>query len=215
VNSLLIRGLEPTKPKGWFELRVEGGPPFLVDGEIVLRHSLKTGDELSEGLYNSIRNEADIAWLKSRAMAILARRMISERDLRRKLSDERRPQAAREEVISLLKNYNLIDDAKYAESFVRTQVAHGPESKLYLKKKLRQKGIDDETAQNAIEAQFENFDEVAAVKKIASKKYKTVKHLPPQKARARVINFLRGRGFSWDIIKQAIADLFSGRAEDE
>ncbi len=186
----------------------ERKPPVLVDGEIILRHSLKVGDEISEQLFRRIRTEADIAWLKSKATAILARRMISERDLRRKLTEEGRPKAARDDVIYQLKRYGLIDDAQFAASFVRTQLTHGPKSKLYLKSKLREKGINDENSQKAIEAQFSEIDEVGAVRVMAEKKYKTVRHLPPQKAKLRVINFLRGRGFNWDIIRKAISDLF-------
>ena len=134
--------------------------------------------------------------------------MISERDLRRKLTEEGRPKAARDDVIFQLRRYGLIDDAQYASNFVRTQLAHGPKSKLYLKSKLREKGISDENSEKAIEAQFSGIDEVGAVRAMAEKKYKTVKHLPPQKAKLRVINFLRGRGFTWDIIRKAISDLF-------
>jgi regulatory protein len=142
-------------------------------------------------------------------MAILSRRMVSERDLRRKLTEERRPKAAREDVIYQLKRYGMIDDAKYAANFVRTQLSHGPKSRLYLKSKLREKGVRDEYSDPAIEAEFSNFDEVSAVKAMAEKKYKTVKYLPPQRAKVRVINFLRGRGFKWETIRKATSDLFS------
>jgi regulatory protein len=213
VNSYVILSLEATKPKGWFELSVEGKPPFLVDSESVFRHSLKAGDELTEEKVRKVQTEADLAWLKSKAMAILSRRMISERDLRRKLTEESRPTAARDDVIFQLKRYGFVDDAKFAASFIRTQLTHGPKSKLYLKNKLHEKGINDEISNQAIEAEFGSIDEVAAVKKMAEKKYRTVKTLPPQKARLRVINFLRSRGFSWEIIRKAIADIIPDHNE--
>jgi regulatory protein len=213
VNSILIASLESTKPKGWFELVIEGKPPFLVDGETVFRHSLRVEAEISEQLYQRIKTEADIAWLKAKAMAVLSRRMVSERDLRRKLTEEGRPGAARDDVIHQLKHYGFVDDAKYASSFVRTQLARGPKSKLYLKSKLREKGIGDEFSDKAIEAEFAGFDEVAAVKAMAKKKYKSVKHFPAQKARLKVINFLRSRGFSWEIIRKAISDIIPDQNE--
>lgn len=213
MNSYAILSLEAVKPKGWFELSIEGKPPFLVDNESVFRHSLKAGDVLTEEKLRKIRTEADLAWLKSKAMAILSRRMISERDLRRKLTEENRPTAARDDVIFQLKRYGFIDDAKFAANFVRTQLAHGPKSKLYLKNKLREKGINDDHSNRAIEAEFGSIDEVAAVKAMAEKKYKTVRSLPPQKARLRIINFLRSRGFSWEIIRKAISDIIPDQGE--
>lgn len=208
MNGYIITGLESTRPKGWFELVVEGKPPFLVDSETVFRHSLKVGDELSEQLLRRVMTEADIAWLKAKAMAILSRHMVSEREMRRKLTEEGRPKDAREDVIYTLKRLELIDDAKYAANFIRTQLARGPKSRLYLKSKLREKGIRDEYSDPAIETEFANVDEVSAVRAIAEKKYKTVKYMPAQKAKLRVINFLRSRGFNWETIRQATDGLF-------
>jgi SOS response regulatory protein OraA/RecX len=215
VNNCVITGLEPAKPKGWFELVVEGKPPFLVDAETVFRHSLKVGEPLSEQLLRKIRTEADIAWLKAKGIAILSRHMISERDLRRKLTEEGRPKAARDDVIYQLKHYGLIDDAKYAASFVRTQISRGPKSKLYLKSKLREKGVSDEDSSRAIESELAGIDEVSAIRALAEKKYQTVKYLPAQKARLKVINFLRGRGFSWDVIRKGISEIIPNDSTEQ
>jgi len=208
VADYLIKSLDSAKPKGWFELVIESKPPFFVDAETILRHSLRAGETISDTKLRKIREEADTAWLKNRAMQILARRMISERDLRQKLSEERRPKDIREAVISQLKGYGFLDDMQFAVTFVRAQMAHGPKSRPYLKKKLFEKGVFDPVAAEAINKQLEDFDEKAAVKAIAEKKYKTVKHLPPQKAKLRVVNFLKGRGFPWSAIRDAISDMF-------
>jgi SOS response regulatory protein OraA/RecX len=90
-------------------------------------------------------------------------------------------------------------------------MARGPKSRPYLKKKLFEKGIYDPVASEAIDQQFEGFDEKAAVRAIAEKKYQTVKHLPPQKAKLRVVNFLKSRGFPWSAIKDAVDGIFADR----
>jgi regulatory protein len=212
VTEFVISGLEPVKPSGWFEFSVDTKPLFLVDGEAVYKHALRVGGHLSESEWREIKAESDLAWLKYKGTRILSRRMISERDLRRKLTEERRPPAAREEAISQFKEYGLLNDAQFAADFVRTQMARGGKSRLYLRKMLREKGISDEIAQDAIEKELEGFDEVDAVRKIARKKYKNLKHLPTTQARNRLINFLRSRGFPWDTIRQAIEGIFK---EDE
>jgi regulatory protein len=211
VSENLIISLNQAKPKGWFELVVEDRPPLFIDAETIIRHSLRVREYISDDKLRKVRDEGDIAWLKYRATQILARRMISERDLRRKLSEERRPKAIREQVIEQLKSYGMFDDMQFAISFVRTQMAHGPKSRPYLKKKLFEKGISDPVASDAINQQLEDFDEKAAVRVIAEKKYKTVKHLPPQKAKVRVVNFLKSRGFPWSAIKDAIDGIFTDR----
>jgi regulatory protein len=215
VTDNTITGLEPVKPGGWFELRVEGKPPFLVDGEIIYKNALRVGGSITNSEWEAVRSESDLAWLKYKGTRILSHRVISERDLRRKLTEERRPSAAREQAIAHFKEYGLLNDAQFASDFVRAQMARGAKSRLYLRKKLREKGIAEEVVAGAIEEELREFDEVGAVRKMAVKKYKTVKHLSPVKARNRIIAFLRGRGFAWDTIRKAIEGLFAQDEEEE
>ncbi len=211
MSDYVIASLNEAKPKGWFELVIMGRPPLFIDAETVVRNSLRAGAIVTESQLRNVREEGDIAWLKHRGMQALSRRMISERDLLRKLSEERRQKAIRERVIAQLKEYGLLDDMQYATTFVRSQMARGPKSRLYLKKKLFEKGIYDPLATAAIDKQLEDFDEKAAVKAIAEKKYKTVRHLPPKQAKLRVVNFLKSRGFPWSAIKDAIDGIFADR----
>lgn len=212
MSDFQIITLEQAKPKGWFELEVKGRPPFLVDEESIFRHSLRVGEYISDEIYGKLREEADLAWLKFKAKQILSRRMISERDLRRKLSEERRPKAARDEAITQLKNYGFIDDAQFAIAYIRSQIRQGAKSRLFLKRKLWEKGIASDIADEALNTELQEVDEIGTIKELAAKKYKMLRHLPPQKAKSRLINFLRGRGFSWDMIKASIDQLLT---EDE
>jgi regulatory protein len=207
--DLQIITLEQAKPKGWFELEVKGRPPFLVDEESIFRHSLRVGEYISDEIYEKLREEADLAWLKFKAKQFLSRRMISERDLRRKLSEERRSKTIRDEAITQLKSYGFIDDVQFAIVYIRSQVRQGAKSRLFLKKKLWEKGISSEIADEALNAELKEVDEIGAIKELAAKKYKSLRHLPPQKAKSRLINFLRGRGFSWDLIKASIDELLT------
>lgn len=215
MAELLIAGIEPVKrTKGWFELVIRGKPPFYIDQETLYRNNLKVGDIISEPKWKQIKSEADLAWLKYKGMQILSRRMLSERDLRRKLAAERKPQAVTDEAMADLKRFGFYDDSQFAAAFIRSQMAHGVKSKLYLKKKLWEKGIGEDVATEALGSELGEFDELSAVAQLARKKYKTLQNLPKEKARSRLINFLRGRGFSWDIIRHAI-DAVAGEERDE
>ena len=205
MAELVVAGIVPVKrKKGWFELDTRGKPPFLIDEETVVKNGLVVDGLISEAKWQRIKDEADLAWLKHRGMQILSRRMISERDLRRKLSAERRSPVLRDQAMALLKRYEFYDDSKYAAAFVRSQMSRGVKSRLYLKKKLWEKGIGEEIARQVMAAELAEFDETSAVIKLAIKKYRSLKNLPSDKARSRLINFLRGKGFSWDVIKGAV-----------
>ena len=215
MAELLIAGIEPVKrKKGWFELRIKGKPPFLIDEETIHKNSLRVGDIISDARSQRINQHADLAWLKHRGMQILSRRMISERDLTRKLSAERKSPAIRDEAMAQLKRYGFFDDSRYAVALIRSQMARGVKSRLYLKQKLWEKGIDKEMAALAIESELEGFDEQDAVMELAKKKLRSLKRLPIDKARNRLISFLKGKGFSWDTINSAVKSAFENEPED-
>ena len=215
MAELVIAGIEPVKRrKGWFELKIKGKPPFLIDEETVYKNGLRAADIISDACLQRVKQQADLTWLKYRAMQILSRRMISERDLRRKLSAERKSPAIRDEAMAQLKRYGFFDDSRFATAFIRSQMARGVKSRLYLKQKLWEKEIDKEIAERAIETELEGFDEEAAVMELTKKKLKSLQPLSPNKARNRLISFLRGRGFSWDTINSAVKSVLSNESED-
>jgi regulatory protein len=211
----LIVEIEPAKrKKGWFELKISGKPPFLIDEETVFRNGLKAGDIISDSRLRRVKEEADLAWLKHRGMQILSRRMLSERDLRRKLSAERKPAELRDKAMSKLKEYGFYDDSVYAAAYTRSQLARGIKSRLYLKKKLWEKGIPREISESAIDKELEGIDEESAVRELASKKLRTLSNLPPDKAKNRLVSFLRNKGFSWDLIRNVVALVMDQRREN-
>ena|GEM_PF-987369 len=210
MAELIITGLEPVKrKKGWFELYVKGKPPFYIDEETIYKNSLKAEAVLSDSRLKQIKEQADRAWLKYRAFQILSRRTVPERELRRKLSAERKSPALRDEVLAWLKEYGYIDDFKYACSYIRSQISGGGKSRLYLKKKLYEKGIRGDVSELALDAELVNYNEDAIVLELSRKKLKSFKGEKALKAKQKLSAFLRSRGFGWDSINKAIYTLIN------
>ena len=212
MAEYIITGLEPVKrKKGWFELAIKDKPPFYIDEETWFKNGLSIGEVVSESRLKRIKEEADLAWLKHKSLQIISRRMISERDLKRKLSAEKKPVAPRDKTISWLKEYGHIDDLKYAGACIRSQMSRGGKSRLYLKKKLMEKGIGMEISESALDIELKEYDEISIVAELAAKKFRTLQNLPPIKAKQRLVNFLKGKGFGWEAINKATASLFNKR----
>lgn len=216
MAEYIITGLEPVKrKKGWFELTAKGKPPFFIDEETVYKNGLKIGDIISESGYKKIKENSDKAWLKYRALQILSRRMISERNLRRKLSAEKRSSALRDEVLSQLRQYGYIDDLKYACAYIKSQISHGGKSRLYLKQKLYEKGIKADISEAALESELAGYDEDTVVMELARKKLKNIKGETHLKTKQKLAAFLRGRGFGWSAINNAASRLIDNNRELE
>jgi regulatory protein len=204
-----IASLEPIRrQKHWFELRFDNSLSFKVNDELILKYMLKVGRSLTKSEAEKLRNEADYLFLKKKAFDILSRRRISEKELRLKLRSERKFSYHTDKVINDLKNIGLIDDLAFASSVINSSLLRGPKSRMYIRQKLYQKGIPKEIAEKAIESELAGYDESQAALDLARKKYETVKSLPTLKAKKRITDFLRGRGFSWDIINYCLNSIF-------
>lgn len=216
MAEYIVTGLEPVRrKKGWFELGIKGKPPFYIDEETVYKNSITVGRIVSESGLAEIKERADRAWLKYRAFQILSRRTVPERELRRKLTAERRPPALRDEVLSWLKEYGYVDDFKYACSYVRSQISGGGKSRLYLKNKLYERGISADTSELALNAELAGYDENAIVLELGRKKLQSLAGCDTLKKKQRLSAFLRSRGFGWGAINTAINTLINDIQETD
>ena len=205
-----IISLYPIKrKKHWFEIRFDNKSFFPINDELILKYLLKSGKSLNKSEIEKLRSEAGHLFLKRKALDILSRRRVSERELRQKLKVERRFSHHTDKVIKDLKNVGLIDDMAFAVSVISSILIGGPKSKMYIRQKLYQKGIPKDIIDKAIESELADYDEEQGALELARKKYKAVKSIPTLKAKKRVADFLRGRGFSWDIVNYCLDILFT------
>jgi len=205
-----ITSLKPIKrQKAWYELRLDDGVTFAVNDELILKYLLKAGNALSDDEINIIRKQAEYMFLKKKALDILARRRITEKDMRKKLQAVKSCARHADKVISDLKERGYIDDYNFAVNLIHTVQAGSPRSIRYISQKLYLKGVPRETANKAIDDELSDYDEHDAAKKLAEKKYKVVTSLPELKAKKRIADYLRSRGFNWDIINDVLSELFA------
>ena len=106
-----------------------------------------------------------------------------------------------EDVIEKLKQYDYINDEKYAEEFISSRIKNKPKGKQVLLYELISKGIDKDIASQAIDRT--SLDEYSLMKESFYKKYKTntLNYDDSKK-----ISFLQRNGFSWDLIEQFIKE---------
>ncbi|MCD6161560.1 MAG: regulatory protein RecX [candidate division Zixibacteria bacterium] len=204
-----ITALESIKrQKAWYEIRFDNGVSFAVNDELILKHLLKPGQTFNSDEIKGIRERAEYHYLKKKALEILARKRITEKEIRRKLRAVKSCAHHTDRLITELKGHGYIDDYSYAVNFIHYSLAGNPHSKRYISQKLYQKGVPSDIANKAMANELSDYDEYEAALKLSEKKSKTVKNLPELKAKKRISDFLRGRGFNWDVINSVLAELF-------
>lgn len=102
-------------------------------------------------------------------------------------------------------DYGYLNDLEYAKDFVIYQINAAKYGRIVIIHKLKAKGIDEETIEEAMKIFDENIERgiaMGAYDKVR-KKYRS---LPGSKQRAKTYRALMSKGFSYDIIKAIQSD---------
>ncbi len=104
-------------------------------------------------------------------------------------------------VVGKLNEYQYIDDERYAELFVASRMKNKPRGKDILVMELMSKGVSKDIAMKVVNNLVE--DEYSLLVDTYTKKYKEEKITFEDRKK---IDFLRRKGFNWDLIEKYIND---------
>lgn len=98
----------------------------------------------------------------------------------------------------------ILDDAKFAQLWVEDRLARRPRSRRALEHELRAKGIAPEHIQRAIA--HAGLDEEAIARRLIAERLPRLRSLDEATRLRRLAGFLRRRGFSEHVIRQALQE---------
>jgi regulatory protein len=147
------------------------------------------------------REPVDEAGLFEYAVGALARRMRTERDLRRLMKDRAEEGEAGVRAINAavgrLKELGYLSDERFAEGYARVRKESEKLGRRRVQQDLMMKGVGKELVASTLEAAYEDVDEVALARQyIARKRMKQPSGENVQKETARAMNRLLRAGFS-------------------
>ena len=137
---------------------------------------------------------------RKQALDLLARREHSRLELRRKLLARSHVQDMVDEVLDRLQRERLLDEARFAEQFVRSRTGRG-QGPAKIRAQLLQRGVGDSLIDTALaEAECDWAALAAAARR------KRFGAAPPgaYRERARQARFLKSRGFEFGQIQAAL-----------
>lgn len=146
------------------------------------------------------------------AIGALARRSLTERELRRRL--ERRAAASGdvEQVLLRLRSAGYLDDARVAEAYSVSRREHEGYGRSRVLRDLRRRGVAKGTARQAVEATFEDADELAMARAYLRRKLGVQPDGPAAGDRKRLTALFRAllrAGFSSDKIGIVLREISS------
>lgn len=192
-----------------------------IDGEFVVGISLNSvakynlyvtkevsESELEEILFCVLKDR-----FQERAMGYISRALHTQYQLRKYLRDlafkkkgtwysdisKEELENIFNEIIEKIQEYGYLDDSVYAEQFILSRIKNKPRGKNILISELISKGVHRDIARKKVEELVE--DEYDILVKTYNKKYK---EKPITINDRKKIDFLRRKGFSWDLIQKYI-----------
>ena len=208
-----ITKIEPQKKRpGRRSIFVDGEFLIGVASDTLIRFGLRTGDELTGALLKEIGHAEEILGAKAAALRSLAVRPRTEREIRDTLRDREFSDPVAAEVVAALKEAGLIDDAAFARSYIRNALTLRPAGRILLKRKLLLLGVGKVTADEALDeilggVRQEEEAEKAATAFVAKKPRARREE---GKLRQQVTAYLLRRGYSWDVVRQAVRTVLKG-----
>lgn len=178
----------------------EGFALVLYGGEI-RRFHIEEGGELSREAYDEIVGGILCRRARERMIYLLKASDKTEAQLRRKLKEGGYPEPAVEAAITFAREHRYIDDAGYAERYIRSRGTRM--SKRQIAYDLQQKGIDREIIAGCLE-EFP-IQEDRIVRSYLKKKGLDGRDLSPEERRKAGMALGR-KGISWEIIRKVLDD---------
>jgi regulatory protein len=205
---MLITALQPhPRNPDRVAVHVDGEERLSLAAELVLAEAIRAGDEIDEARLAELEAR-DQKWrAREAALTLLSYRPRSAAELRRRLAQKGFGEEVVDECVEALAGVGVVDDAAFAETFVRDRVRLRPHGARRLRQELRAKGVDADTAAAAIEEvmEVEDASEIDLAR-AAADRWRPRAGEEPDRARRRLHAFLARRGFGGDVIRAVMEE---------
>lgn len=203
VITRLVRGVRnPQK----IAIYVDSKYTFSVLEYILTNEKLYIGREITEGEIERIKSTSKNQETKNRVIALISRRPRSEKEVLDYLKN-RVPSEEIDPVINDLKEKDYINDQQFTKWWVDQRRTFTNKSKNIIRQELIKKGISKDLITQELDSVDEDSD-IESARELVKKKKRLLEHkdLEGRELNQKVITYLQGKGFTWDVIKKALDD---------
>ncbi|MBL8961661.1 MAG: regulatory protein RecX [Gemmatimonadetes bacterium] len=206
-----LRAIDSTGAR--FELRV-GESVATVSAALIAEYQLAAGKVLTPSEAEGLSRSVCRLRVFDKAVALLALRARSARDLRTALRRRGAVAADANAVVDQLQELGLVNDAAFAQAVAQGRANASGMSRRRVSQVLARKGIDLRLADQAAREAFEGVDETDAARAIAERRLRSLGRLDDAVRRRRLHAFLVRRGFSSDVVRRVLDELLRGHRDD-
>jgi len=146
---------------GYFAVPLHGSS-FFISASQFTHYKLQVEQQLSEHEFIHLLAQIQTLNCRKTALDALARREHSRQELELKLRRKNIPLPIIEEVLDQLQQEKLLDERRFCQQFILSRQKRNPEGRTVLLQRLRQKGVDSSTANEAVDAYFSEDENLSS-----------------------------------------------------
>ena len=191
------------KERGKYRVSINDSEDVIVPLSLMRERPLKEGQPLDLEEYDNWLMVRQYRFALDRAVGYLAARARSKHEIEQKLLQAGYRPCTVEMVIYKLERENLLDDADFARQWVESRSAHKL-GRSRIAQELRRKGVSQVEAEEALSS-IDDEDQLSGAITLAEKAAARIKPGEDmRKVSNRIAGMLARRGYSWDIVQEAI-----------
>jgi regulatory protein len=138
------------------------------------------------------------------ALRLLARRELSEAQVRQRLARRQHDAAAIDDAVARLKDARSLDDDRAAAAIARTEVAVRGRGRSRVRRQIEAAGIAPAVAARAVDAAFAEVDDEALLQNAIGRRLRGRPHIADDREMQRLYRYLVGQGFESDRVLSAL-----------
>jgi regulatory protein len=186
------------KKQGRYSLYVEGKYAFSLSADALLDSRLIVGQELTDDKLRELKQQSDDDKAYNNSLAYAMLRPRSAWEMEQYLRRKKVSPALAETILNKLSMNGMVDDEKFARSWVANRRLLKPTSRRRLSQELRAKRVPGAIAEKVLAE--DDTDETELLIGLIGRKRKQARYQDDEK----LLQYLSGQGYSYGDIKAAL-----------
>lgn len=199
-----ITSIKQQKKKDRVNVYLDDKFGFGIDLDNFVLLGLRVGQELDEKQIEEIVKKSEFQKTLEKILRFGMVRPRSEKEFRDWLFRKKISEVMYSDLFSKLKNFELMDDEKFARWWIETRQEFNPKSKRVLEFELTKKGIEKEIIRKVLNQNV--IDEAKIAINLLKKKKIHWDNLLSEKKKLKMVEYLVRNGFNFEIAKNVARD---------
>jgi len=187
-----------------FIVTIDDDQEFIFMPDTVLKYGISLNKQFSDEEFLEIIKEDHLQQAKDQAMRYLSARSHSRQELIQKLRRKGYQLDVIHCALNDLEKIDLLNDEQFARLFIQNEIRLRLISRELLRHKLLSKGISRDFCDSLLEEMYPAELENEIIRTLTEKFIKLHSHYQGKELKKRLVNFLRNKGFQWDLIHQVL-----------